>query len=402
MKSFRSYNFKFRDITCILVLFLYLSRFPYIGDYSPIIMLPLVVIYVLENRFSKLSFNLFFTLLLFCIVYGSLLIYYGYGSLGANIGKMIYPICFLLLGYILVEKDINFNKTHSYIFVIVFTMSIFGFLSVKNALAIYGNIESVIFSIGRSALSVWDDSLISATILNMNFSLALSLASLILLPFREVKQGKLIKGIYIICLLLSIYSISVLGNRTGVVIIVLSFMFSILFSSKLSVRKVANLLGYLFLFLILLFLYDLNVFNVKSNLENSILYNRFDGNVMDNPRFTAWEKSLKGVFENPLGGKQTNIPLNYAHNMWLDVGYEGGFLPFLLLLIFTLISIVPLFVFINRNDNPKILKRMFIGFYTAFFITFTVEPVMQGGFVYFSIYSFMVGIIQRLNIDYKK
>jgi hypothetical protein len=361
-----------------------------------------VFIFIFKNRYEKLFWVFFLILMSFSFVYGIFSYFYGYATIGITLMYVTYPIILFVIGYKITGHD-SYIKTFRYIFIIIVFSTLFGFGSVLKTISTYGSMESAISVFGRrSALNIWTGELISATVMNMRLSFGLALLPLIILiKDKSTKYSKSIKLISFVCFITAIYSAIQLGNRTSLVISAMSMITVFLFSRKINLKKILNFFVLILVFFIGKWLYTINLFGIAYKWKTSTLGYRFQTvNTIDDPRITAWRESFYGIFENPLGGKKTNLGLDFAHNLWLDVGYEVGIIPFILLLILTILSLISLRKFL-RSNHPVMLKSLIISLYTAFFITFLLEPVIQAWFTYFNLYCFILGIIQRLNFENK-
>ena len=136
-----------------------------------------------------------------------------------------------------------------------------------------------------------------------------------------------------------------------------------------------------------------NVFSFGEFVMGSTLVARFsDLGLFSDARFYAWRAALNGLLRYPLGGRQADIGLNYAHNLWLDVGYVAGIIPFLLLVIFSWLLARSLGYLLRDRQTPDALKNFLIGIYVSVHLAFFVEPVLEGAFVSFSMFCFITGV----------
>ncbi|WP_428909806.1 O-antigen ligase family protein [Niallia sp. Krafla_26] len=390
------------DIFLTVLIFIYCINFFNVGVYVPLVTLPLVLIYLLKGKFSKTFYLTAFILFGFFMTYSIFLYIYQYSSNISILGKLLYPTMFFIIGNFLVEEDLDYKKTYRSLYTIIIAFTIYGVLSTLKATLIYGN-GSVTAreTIGRIGVDIWTNNFISATALNSSLAFGLSLLAILFIKDKYLLNSNKIKLISFVCFFASTYALIQLGNRTGIIIIILSFFITLLFSDKLNKRKLVSILLVMLTFIILSFLYNINTFGIKSIVENSYIFNRFkETNLEEDPRVAAWKATFIGLFENPMGGKETYTPLFSAHNLWLDVGYEAGLIPFTLLVAFTLISLISVITVI-RLDFPPLLKGLIVALYSSFIATFFVEPVLIGLNEYFTIFCLILGIVQRLIFDKK-
>ena len=395
--------FRKKDYIVVILLALYCTNFMSIGNYLPYLLIPYLFMYLLKNKFSRNFVITLSALLTFSILYSLTMYLYGFITIGTVIRYVVYPVGIYVFGYDLVKGDLFYKKTLVYLFAVILSFVTFGFLSLVKTLSLYGDMVTASQILGgRVVLNMWGSDVIAATLLNVSSSLGLSLCTIIFISEKHLPYRRMIKLLSFVCLVASTYAVLQLGNRTGLLIIVGSFIATSLFTRKFGPKKVVTFLLMFLVLLVLKNLFDNNFLGIKNDWESSFLFSRFnDGSLLDDPRIMAWKAAFFGMFEYPLGGKQTDLHLNYAHNLWLDVGYNAGILPFLFLLLFTVISFISLFTFRNRN-HPVMLKCLFISLYTAFGITFFVEPIIEGHYIYFTVFVFITGIVQRLNYDFKQ
>ena len=136
---------------------------------------------------------------------------------------------------------------------------------------------------------------------------------------------------------------------------------------------------------------------MKTAYEETVIYERFQESGLESARYDAWEQVLTNFFAYPLGRREIDLKLGYAHNLWLDVVYDVGWIAGVLLIVFMVISLIVLFKFMKFN-HPLYLKAIMLLTFVGFYIFFMTEPTLSGGQrVYFVLYTFFVGILVGLN-----
>ncbi|WP_141564136.1 O-antigen ligase family protein [Carnobacterium maltaromaticum] len=339
-------------------------------------------------------------LLGFSSTYSVFQYFYGFSTTGTILLYLLYPFTLYTLGYIVTAG--KYKKMYQYFTVIILSFTLFGFLSVLNTILTYGTMGSAISAFGgrRLVMNLWDNSFISATGVNTTLSFGLAMLPIIQIKEEKLKNSNLIRAIALFCFLAATYSVIQLGNRTGFVIIILTFLTTIMLTKKTSVKKITGIFSIVLSILFLKYLFDNNFLGLRSSWENTILFTRLQSaDLGSDPRFLNWSLAFKGLFENPMGGKMTHIPIEYVHNIWLDTAYEGGVIPFGFLLVLTIIAIKEVVRF-RKYEHPTMLKGIVITLFVAFIATFMVEPVIQGWFTYFNIFCFILGMVQRQNVEY--
>lgn len=95
-------------------------------------------------------------------------------------------------------------------------------------------------------------------------------------------------------------------------------------------------------------------------------------------RGNRWLDAITRILYMPFGWyhKESLTGYGYVHNWWLDVGRCVGIIPFILLLIPTIISIKNCFLlFKEKKSNVNLIL---ITLNASLFLATLVEPVMEG------------------------
>jgi len=391
------------EIILIISFLIYIVNFYEIGLYLLFSMIPFIIFYSLGKQKNKIYFITLSILFLFGVVFASIVYYYDFVSIGTVISYIVFPTLIYTLGFNFTYKDYSYRRAYNIVILLVATLNLFIIFSYVRTILEFGDIQNVSQILGdRGFANIWSGKLIQATEITLYLSFSLALLPTILLndSLLSKKRTLTYKSISLISFINSIFITIQLGSRTALIIVFLSFISVYLFSRKLSIKKIQTpFISLLFLFLFYM-LFKLNVFNVKAWWEGTKAYARFQSNGLESGRYDAWLAIIKEMFREPLGGREINISISYVHNLWLDVVYDAGILPFFLLIIFTLISFISIIKFILLK-HPVYLKGIIIAICTSFFICFLTEPILQGGEkYYFVIYCFILGIIQGLNRNY--
>ena len=127
---------------------------------------------------------------------------------------------------------------------------------------------------------------------------------------------------------------------------------------------------------------------------------RFTQEGHDSPRSMFWKNAIKVISENPLGGRKDFFGHEYAHNIWLDVGYDSGVLAMFFLIIFHIIHFKDMFtlVFGRLPLHQGVISGM-IAMFFIIFISLITEPVGKGYTIYYSMTFFYCGLLKRLTAD---
>lgn len=140
-----------------------------------------------------------------------------------------------------------------------------------------------------------------------------------------------------------------------------------------------------------------NLFNIQNSFLGDILAH--DGGIFGNIRFKAQRNVLMQLFDYPMGGKQMNIAgLKYAHNVWLDIAYTAGIIPFLFVAAYTILTFIECVKLIKSNEVSNEMKYLIIGIFVALHLDYSVEPVLDANLVFWAMGTCVSGMIKGFRI----
>ncbi|WP_183361792.1 hypothetical protein [Geomonas limicola] len=271
--------------------------------------------------------------------------------------------------------------------------TIFSLLSTQTSLDYYSSFETF----DREIPGYWlDAGKITTTIFGTMTAPACCLLSVTLLGFKESSKTDKYKLMFFcgIFSLVGIYVNLILQNRMPLVtmafVIILAFVYYI-FTDRKNYRTVFYALS---LFLISATVY----YYFQDYIQDFSIMNRFKEEKFDNPRYSAWFTMLSGGLFNVFGGRTADLgKLKYAHNLWLDVSYDAGIVPFLLLLGFYLAHCRSVFT-VFRSNLPNLVTLFIFVIWASTLASYFFEPVIQASPIFFALNSFFFGVISRLEI----
>jgi hypothetical protein len=346
---------------------------------------------VLDTLFNNIQF---WVLFLFCILYATVQFSYQFISIMDFINYLIYPLLLYIFGLVIITRIKNEKQIIYYLYAVILSFALFGILSVFYSIQVYGIVGGGLQM--RVGIVPWaGDIELSSTGIGIYVCLGIALSGLMF-----IKTNIFLKALNALIFLPSLYSSIVLADRTGLVIAVLSVI--LIYSTQMRLNSIKNNIKIAFLFMVqcilLIFLFNKNVFNVKMMWLQSNAFERFTNEGLSNdPRYIAWGEAFKGLFTNPLGGKQAQLSLGYAHNLWLDVGWTTGLFPFILLVFFNLMALKDYIKLLRSDDLSLYFKYLITAMLCGFFITFMVEPIIEANVLFFCAFCFFSGILRSLN-----
>ena len=312
------------------------------------------------------------------------------GSWGQIFGYFIFPPIFYFLGKYLVSKYPSVTTIYFLLFFMCFFLSILPFLA---------NIRSA-FMIGfmteRNLRLFWmpEEEAKSATIIGSYFAINMALLPLLFAP-KVSNDEKKLALFSILLFAMAIFSILNMSNRAGLFISVISLIAFIFIPQK---ERFKHSLAVILFLIALVILFSIDAWGVRSFFENSRLLYRLSQTSLheEGSRVIIWGNAINAIVEHPFGlppNLRYNIGAEYAHNLWLDVGLRAGILPTIPLLIFTISLLVSIVKIVFSSKYGTFLRVLIAGAGIAFYITFFLEPIMEGFFVMFLLYCFYFGIV---------
>lgn len=379
------------NIFLFVVLFLFWTNFLGAEEFFLALIMVTVLYIIVVNG---IEFNLtFFVLFSFLFLHYMISFFYEFDNILHSIISIVNPLVFYILGYSFVKfNSYKIDIFKKFLLTILLSHFIYGLLTfLKTYFMTNGNLGIPGF---RVTYDLWSGNLLNATNFNSFLSFSITLAPVIF--FKIKKLSMILKYSLIFCFIVGTVEAFWLGNRTALLLIIISLIATCILEWK-KIKNIKFIIFFVGVLIVMFTIYFLNVFNIATLLLNSPVFQRVGGsNSGSDPRFEAWQTALIGLFDFPMGGKLTNINLNYVHNLWLDVGYNTGVIPLFLLIMFTTFSLLSIYKFIKNNYSDEV-NILVIGFMVAFFVTFTLEPIINGYTKYFMTFCLFIGATQSMN-----
>ena len=144
--------------------------------------------------------------------------------------------------------------------------------------------------------------------------------------------------------------------------------------------------------------YPKSLFNVKNIPLFSILAKKG----FKDSRFSWWKKSFSIMISHPFGGGHDEYVapgMKLTHNVWLDMGKDLGILPFILLLMLTMVHGYYLIRIFFSKHIENILKYQLLMLGMGIFAIMLIEPVFNSDKTFFAYIFFYLGILARVYSD---
>lgn len=228
---------------------------------------------------------------------------------------------------------------------------------------------------------------LAATLLGLNASLGFVGLSIFVYSRKDLNLW--VKVLFLILTILSLITVIHLVNRTGLVVLVLCFVAVTLYNMK---RSFGRVLGVLAIgILVAYFAYSFGWVDEKILQVYEAREERGHTIAEGGGRTARWVDAVELLVEHPWGYSDLRGgKVEYAHNLWLDVGRGAGVLPFVALLIVTISYGINFLKLLGRNDG--FLCSIFLAYNVVFFLSCMVEPIMEGFPLYFYLYMMLWGM----------
>lgn len=224
------------------------------------------------------------------------------------------------------------------------------------------------------------------TITSRTIELSLAISGISMLFFRNSAAQKNIVNLYIITGVLAELCTLHYVSRTGIAILLVSIIIGLIYRYKLSLKFLLILLT--LIAVTITFIADSELYEVFAARE------QYDNNIYDaGGRTERWAIGFDLLMNNWYGYQSSTW---YAHNFWLDFGRDGGFIPFILLAIFSLYILYTSLRIQGKTFIPDYVRYNILLFSIIFFIAFFTEPVHTGTQISMYYYFIFCGIVLKI------
>lgn len=385
-----------------LIIFVAGLNIPVISDYVLIIAaIWLLFRWLINMQFVDKAFSSTISLLaLFAVSYYSFTYIHGITGLNEGVRNVISIVGSYALGY-------SIKKNNAPVWPLGLLFPIFcmttGFITFSY-LCVHELLRSgdLIQIAERVAVSFWDGSEINSPGLGANASLGMCLLPMALFGRDDEHNGKyslLLALLTLVMLATGVYINAILQNRTPFLATAAALFFGTivyLFRHKAdrarAIKRTAIVYGSVGVILYFLV--------TTLDLSQLDILARFSQERLESLRYEAWGTMLSSLHGSLLGGRviRLGVDLNYVHNLWLDVIWDAGIVPFVFLAIFHL-KHARSFKRILKSDLPLLSVLAISGLAISFFVNFMQEPTISASVPYFAASCFFLGLVLRLSKD---
>lgn len=269
--------------------------------------------------------------------------------------------------------------------------------------SLHGILNAVLFLDGqlfeddvRVWMDIWMQITLPGTQQIVYFLPALAMVFPAIVWFRKRKCANVL---LMITAVFFIYISMASQTRTSVLILPLVFAAQIMLYAILEWKRVKKLLLHKNTKMIAgigLFVLAAAVFLLKDHpfVSSFIGIMGRDGGILNNIRFKLQRSALQQMWLYPMGGDQMNfMGYPYAHNAWLDMANEAGWIPFFAFTAYTIHVVYELIRWLMKKEVSTERKIILAGIFGAFFLYYTVERAFDSSMHFMTPWFFINGLV---------
>ena len=308
---------------------------------------------------------------------------------------LLAPFMGYIVGYSVMNSPKNVDQTSApkrlkmLIYAIVFGRFTHGLLNFISSNGYQGYI--------RNGMDVWTKTIIAATGQGalMTMSISLLFYALFVVKNENILEKEVLLAAVVLSLLNSLFS----ASRTALLIMLSVFAICALYT--LTIKEIQKstkrniLLGLLVVVICACIVYQQNLFGIRTAWEASPLFERINTassyEAGDENRAKMYKDAVTIGLNHPFGDGNMN---RTAHNLWLDIFRQTGWLPFVLLIIFTIISLRYARCIIRSEIITMEIKYLVLSLMIGMMFNFFVEPIMKGMPYYFVAFCIITGAME--------
>jgi len=383
-----------KELLILGVLGLVLTNFLGVAIYWSYLLVPLFIFRLPDNL--KILDRDLLLVFLFSVLYAICIKLNGISldelSRTVFIGYILLPAIFYFMGKHLISMYPNKHTVYFLLFFIIIFFSSLPFVANLYSVYEYG------FMTERNIRLFWMEENQFTAATNVGSYVALNMSLLPLLFARKFdrfeKSLTLLSGLLFF---MGLFAVLNMSNRTGLAITLVSVLVFIIIARN----SVLSVLAGIIFIAGVVSLFVFNVWNLLDWLQVSQIYERLSSTSLleEGSRLLLWKEAIAGIFKHPFGNADLSSGYTYAHNLWLDVGQKAGIIPLLPLLMFTITAIGSIVRIGFGKSYSMFFKTLIVGIGIALFSTIFLEPVMEGFFILFLIFTFYFGILNGIR-DY--
>lgn len=297
----------------------------------------------------------------------------------------------------------NEENTKKIIYLLAFGMGLHVILSGIMEMILHGPHG---FFMSSTHYDFWTRQKMSSTAIAIDEDLLIGILYYVLLK----ENNRKCKVLLITELVLGMFYLIVIGRRTSLMMMITSFMamfaYEAIVTKNISIKLVRILICIAIIFislaLVITVFYRFDIFSSRLFFDQFKIITVFQQGVLDTDRLKLFIGAIKLMPYHLFGGQEISSILGMpVHELWLDIYDYAGIIPYLLMIIYSLMfvrTILRLFRNEGISNNTKILL---FGVDICIMIQMFLEPVMTGASLFLIISIIIDGITERMLIEEK-
>lgn len=372
------------------LLFLLGLNFLYIGQF----LLPIICLIILvENKMHFYVNNKYIFLLLcvFSVTYWFFSIDLGlYGLIGFCL-----PMCYYI-GSNLKDK----SKFRYVLYLLSLGMAFHLIINMVYEMYIYDLDIMHIFS-KANHYDFWLKDKVNSTLTALNSVFFIGIMYYVI--FYE--DDKYVRYISIIVYLLALFYCFALGRRTTPALLIISFTFSYTIdfcfikknsiSSKTIISFIISIIAFIFLIILLI---KNNILGITDKISKTMLFYKITTQGLNSGRLSILLEAIKIAPNHLWGGREILNELgSFVHDLWGDIYDYAGIIPYILMIIISVICVKSVLSFIFNNNVDKKTKILVIPWFVCVCLISFIEPLMSGGTIFLFASAVILSAIGTIN-----
>ena len=235
---------------------------------------------------------------------------------------------------------------------------------------------------GRWGYDVWLREVVYPTNFNNQFVFAMSAVFGIIFYVRN----RLSKYLLVLVILASLWSAFATSTRTNIYLLIISFGLGFILDfvfnqNEVGKRLLQSLKKYKVILIstMILLLISGSIMwrQIIKFIQESDLYLRFanlEKESMLNGRLDLSLNVIRNIPKFPFG----NMDLFWAHNLWFDVARISGILPMLMLLAYSILTLISSIKLLRNRCVDIRIRLTCITIFIGTYLSFAIEPIIEG------------------------
>lgn len=385
---------KYVNLAINILLFLLGMNFMH---YAQILVPIICAILFIDNRF-KFKVNNVITFIILCLFGISFLIFARNQGLFAFIGLFI-PMAYYIGSNI---KEVNESNVRTVIY--IFTFGMITHVLLNFDFDLYRRGFRIFFS--TSHFDIWTQSDISETATSINY--VFLYGTIYYMLFHE--KNKMVRIASLLVFMLSSFYCIALGERTIILILLISFFVSfiinyfVLKTKKINTKTILKVgLIIIAISIVIGVLYVLNIIDdYNYSVLDMRLFGKFINKGLKTERLNILIETIKNAPQHLWGNNEiSEIVGIMPHDLWSDAFDIAGIVTLFFLIAHTISFLIVVFRIYSNSKVSNDFKLFVFPLLLAILLQMLLEPIISGSSVFLIVVIIVEALVEKLNIYVK-